>query len=209
MSQNAHEGAQSTTGEGQTNSGESTGASIQELQDQMAALKASNDRLLKESKDWKTKAQSYGSQAEELERAEAEKSKNHQKLVEIERKRVAELQAKLKSRDESTLQANLKAAVLKAAPDVIDVEDVMNQPKYLPLLQAGVDMDSLSVTDEAVKHFVSTLQKDKAHLFKKGKAPATFTKVPNGRTTGMQFESSEDMKDKSNQELVAIALGLN
>lgn len=207
MSQNAHEGAQSNTGEGQTNSGESTGASIQELQEKMAALQASNERLLKESKDWKAKYQSIGSEAEERERAEAEKAKNHQKLVEIERKRVAELQAKLKARDESTLQANLKAAVLKAAPDVIDVEDVMNQPKYLPLLQSGVDMDSLTVTEEAVKSFVSTLSKDKPHLFKKGKAPSTFTKVPNGRA--MSFEHSEDVKDKSNEELTAIALGLN
>ncbi len=203
MSKNASEGTQNT-GEGQPNSGEGDGASIQELQEQMAALKASNERLLQESKNWKQKYQSIGSEAEERERLEAEKAKDFKKQAEIERKRAADLQAKLKQRDESVLQANIKAAVAKAAPDAVDLDDLLNQPKFSHILKSGVDEESLSLSDETAKLYVAEVFKAKPHLKKASKSAATMNRAPNGR---MSFdEGAPDLSKKTDAELVGIII---
>lgn len=193
MENTTHEGA--PNGEGQNQ--EQQSVSIEEFN----KLKASNERLLRESKEYKAKYSNTLTEAEEKERALAEKSKDNEKLLMLERRRLAELQNKLKSLSEATRVANIKATLAKVAPDAVDIDDLMMQPKFENLLKSGIDEETNTLSEDIAKVYVAEVFKAKPYLKKNGQRSATVNGVPgkSGFTVG-----EEDLAKKSNSDLVAM-----
>lgn len=92
---------------------------------EIANLKASNTRLLGESKGWKTKYQNERSTAEQQETEKLQAKDDYKGLYEQELKKVSGLQVDLLDSKKDGLKASLKLEVSKHAKDAVDIDDII------------------------------------------------------------------------------------
>lgn len=204
MLDNESEGSQDQSGEGSQNEGEGQ-ESVESLREQLAAERASKARILKESQEWKAKAKGTASSTEERERERLEREKDYDGLLKAERNKAKALANENSQLRKSTLSSNIRATISKLAPDAVDLDDLLNQPKFSHLLKGGIDEDNLTLDEDAAKAYVSEVFKAKPHLRKATTSPRVVTRTPGGRT----FDTGEagDLSKKSNADLVRLAMG--
>jgi hypothetical protein len=156
-----------------------------------------NKRLLEESIRNKKRATELQAQLDQVERSQAEKAGNIQKMLELERKEREKLQAELISNKKATLESNLRFAVSKFSDQIVSVEDVLNQPKYKDILKLAVDEDTLTVNDDVVKQYIETVLNDKPFLKKQVANAGSFNKKPTTvvTTKSVSAMSKEELKD--------------
>lgn len=198
MENKANEGS-TQAGEGSKNVADN-GPDIGELQAQLAALKASNERLLKESKDYKEKYKSTSSEVSKKEEEIALQKGDLQKLLDMERKKVGDVQNENKTMREKILTQEIVRTVGKFAADVVDLEDLLNQPKFEHILKEGIDADNLVVNEEKAKAYVDEVIKAKPYLRKQASQPGVITKKPGTSTSGSTAKTIAQM---SRDELIA------
>jgi len=174
-----------------------------ELAEQLKAAQASNARLLEESKKNKEKFRLSESELERLSEETNSKEKDVNKIIETERKKAEKIANENKKLRSETLNSRIRSSLSKYASDVIDVEDLLNQPKYGDILKSGIDIDELTVNDEVMKSYVETVLKDKPYLRKQSDATTMMTKKP-----GFQFEKGKTLDDMSSKELQEMAIKL-
>ena len=207
MEGNGSEGTTSVTNEGSANSGEGS-VSVEALQEQLNALRQTNERLLKESKTSKEKykqAEEKLSQFElhaDGERTEAAKP-SPIKQADFWKKETEKLKSELERTKKTTLKAQIRSKIAQYAPDAIDLDDVLNQPKFVSILEGGIDEDSLSLADDSAKAYVAELRKAKSNLFKAGSNVGVVNKTP--RNTAQNL-NGKGFKDLSNEQLMELAL---
>lgn len=198
MENKANEG--STQGnEGSTNSAEKV-VDVSELQKTIAALQASNERLLKESKDYKEKYKSTATEVSKKEEQIALEKGDLQKLLEMERKKREEAAQENKAMREKILNQEIIRTVGKFATDVVDLEDLLNQPKFEHILKEGIDSENLVVKEEKAKAYVEEVIKAKPYLKKTASQPGVITKKPGNSATG---PTSKPIAQMSREELIA------
>lgn len=166
-------------------------------------LKATNERLLEESKKHKEKYQQVSAEFEKINEETVGKEKDINKILEAERKkneRVANENKKLKA---ETLNSRIRSAISKFADDVIDLDDLLNQPKFGDILKKGIDVDELSVDEDVMKEYVETVLKAKPHLRKQPEATAMLTKKP-----GFSSTSSKSLDQMTTKEMEELAYKL-
>ena len=133
-----------------------------QLAQKVEQLEASKNRILEESKEWKSKAQTLKSEKEAAERERLEQSGEVEKLLEIERNRSHELAQAKAQMEKAALKKELHFQAARFAGDAYDVSDVI---KSLPQELLSLDKENLSV--QGVQDAVTKLRESKPYLFKK------------------------------------------
>ena len=140
---------------------------IDELKSKLEELTSQNERLLYESKKFKTRKSDVDELRAELEsykKKELEQKGDWQSRLEMERKQREELQAKLEARDKEVLKSNIFNAVSNYAKDAHDVNDLLAQRDYASMIE--IDEEKLAPTKESIHKFVDSLKEEKKYLFK-------------------------------------------
>jgi hypothetical protein len=189
----ANEGS-AQNGEGQSKVENAQG--VDELQKRIEQLEASNKRLLEESKGFKEKYKSSASEVQKKEEQIAMEKGDLQKLLEIERTRTAEVSAELNGMKHKVLSQELRSTVSRFAQDAIDLEDLMNQPAFAPILKDAVDPETLSVNPDKAKQFTDELRKAKPHLFKAASQPGVVTQKPGSQNQNFGPKTVSQMNSK-------------
>lgn len=166
-------------------------------QAEIEQLRATNKRLLEESKGFKEKYKSVSEQVEEKEKKVLLEKGDLQKLLEMERNKLGEITNREQKLREEVLKTRIQSVVSKYAVGVVDLDDLLNQPKYSHILKEGVDVESLTVSEESAKTFVEALRKDKSYLFKANNQPGAVTKKP-----GMTNGASKNPSQMTQEELI-------
>jgi hypothetical protein len=163
----------------------------QSLLVRLEKLEGSNNRLLEESKTWKSKYKGLSSDVEAREKAELEKTENWKDLLEIEKNKRSEYEMQLKDTRKTVLQKELEFKVATMASDAIKVTDVINA---LPRDMLTIDDEGLSISgvEEAVNH----VRENNAHYFKSDNKTGMSSARPNGVTGKKTYdEFSNEEKD--------------
>lgn len=155
-------------------SGEGQGhVDVNELVAEINKLRSTNERLLNESKQFKTKR----SELEELqnkiqsyEQKKLEEEGNWQEMLKREREEKSNLELKLKKQSNDILKANIYNSVANVAKDAFDVGDLLAQSEYASVIE--VDEDNLAPDVSTIEKFVSSLRENKPYLFKGRKVAA-------------------------------------
>lgn len=131
-------------------------------QDYSSAAK-SKERLLEESKNYKSKYQEYKSRAEQLEKERLEKEGTLEEKLAHERKRMQEVMQQMNSLKEKTVMTNFRSTLQDIAKDVRDLDDVINRPELANALE--IDDETLQVSKEPIEAVINKLREDKPYLF--------------------------------------------
>lgn len=174
-----------------------------ELAEQLKSVQATNARLLEESKKYKEKSRLTEAELEKLSEDNNGKEKDVNKLIDAERKKSEKIAIENKKLKSETLNSRIRNAVAKYAGDVNDLDDLLNQPKYGDILKRGIDVDELTVDEEAVKEFVAAVLKDKPYLRKQPEATTMMTKKPN-----FQMEKGKTLDSMTTKEIEEMAYNL-
>lgn len=147
----------------------SANTDINAVMEELKALKASNERLLTESKDWKAKYQSVSTEKSSIEKAKLEKEGNFQALLEQEKTERLNLEKKLKEREKSLLKTQARSLLAEVAKDAHDISDLLR------LEDVGLieyDEENLTVKKDSVEKFYATVKTKKPWMFGEKKLPS-------------------------------------
>lgn len=177
-----HEG-EKTPVEGQEQS-----VNVESLVNELEKLKQTNERLLSESKENKTKYRALRDEVEQKQHKRLEEDEKWKELLDISKNENHQLKEQLNSLKTNTLKKAVQFEVAKYAKDAYDINDIISN---LPSDKVKIDDENLSVSgiDEAV----SLLKEAKPYLFQQ-EAPA--------RMVGNRPKAG-DMKEKPFNELSA------
>jgi hypothetical protein len=196
------EGQQASSGEGQQGDKVNQTADIDQ---RLKELEASNQRLLSESKQWKEKYQTAAQQREAEERAKLEKEGDLKSVLQrVEQEKDQALKELSQTRGK-VLRENIRTTLLKIAPDVYDVDDLVNQPQFKDILESGVDKDKLELSTEQAKVFAQKVKESKPHLFKPTNGMGVNTDRP-GSGAGTSGNGSQDFKAMESNALKEFLL---
>lgn len=170
---------------------------------ELEKLKATNERLLEESKKYKEKYRQVEAEFEKINVETVSKEKDVNKILEAERKKAEKIVNENKKLRAETLNSRLRSSISKFADDVIDLDDLLNQPKFSDILKRGIDADELTVDDDVMKEYVETVLKAKPHLRKQPEATAMLTKKP-----GFSSASSKSLDQMTTKEMEELAYKL-
>jgi len=173
-----------------------------EILARMEKLESTNNRLLEESKMWKTKYKGLSSDVEQRQQQELEKTENWKDLLEIEKNKRSEYETQLKETKKAVLQKELNFKVASLAKDAYDVSDIINN---LPKEMISIDEESLSIT--GVDEAINFVREKKSHLFAKEKRSGMSSARPNGDNGKQTYEDlsvaeKDDMFSKALESLV-------
>jgi translation elongation factor EF-G len=156
-------------------------------------LESTNERLLNESKQYKTKYQGLRTEVETKQKQQLEESENWKELLEIEKNRNFEVNESMKAMKQKVIKSNLHAEVARYAKNAHDINDVVsNLPKDL----LNIDEENLRI--EGIKEAVETVVKEKPYLFNTG--------VKNhGMSTEPPAEYKQETKEASLEDLLGAA----
>ena len=171
-----------------------------DISEQLNQLKATNARLLEESKSWKEKFQKTRDEMTSKERAELEKSGSKDELLERYKNEAFENAQKAEKLKKKALEKELKFEVAKYATDAHKIDAVI---KNLPVAMIQLDEETLSVS--GVKEAVDHLRKEDSYLFKALAHPTTVNVRPNAMTVGPKPLSQLTAKEKDAKLKEALA----
>jgi len=166
---------------------ETTKQKAASLEEKAKNLQASYDRVLSESKSFKTRAQESETRLQELETKKLEADGETQKLLDQERERNSELAGKLKGTVSKAMSAKLRADALACAKDAHNIDMLLRVTEHKDLLK----LDEEALTVNGVEDFVKKARETHPYLFTTDKLPATETKKPKG-------DSKDDKIDMAN-----------
>lgn len=164
-------GDQASVGEGQT-------PSVEQLLSKLEALQKTNERLIDEHRKAKQSNASYREMIEQVERKKLETDGNLSSQLEYERKKNAELSQAMSEIKQKTLKTNIINTFMKVAPDVNDIDDLLNQPKFSHLLKDAIDEESLSVNEEMAQLYKNEVLNAKPWLKKQSQKVGAVTTKP-------------------------------
>lgn len=209
MSKKVADEGQREGNEGSGNSGEGSGKSteeqLQEMREQIQKLTSTNERLLNESKSEKQKRRELETSTEAKEREAAERAGNFEKLYRDAQKEVATLKKQLTDGRKSTIKDRIRNAVAKHATDTVDLDDLMNQPKFSAMLESGFDEETMTLPEEIAKEYVAKVYEAKPWMRKSTDTP----RVANGfGARGANKEGQGGLDQLTNEQLIAKAFGV-
>lgn len=152
-----------TTNEGQSQPAEVSGLDVNELLEELKSAKSSKERLLSESKDWKSKYTKLREDLEKEERGKLEQNEQFKELVEIEKNRNHELKTQLDQLKETTLESNLVSSLTGLAKDAHDSRMLLSA---MPGDYLAHDPETLRWDEDKLKLGIEKLKETKPFLFK-------------------------------------------
>lgn len=154
----------------------------EELLAQLEQLKSTNERLLKESKEAKSKWKSVMTEAEERKLAELKAKEDYKSLYEQTSQEKSNYQKQLEDLKSQTMYNSIKFQVARMCPDAHDVEDVINKVKISPTM---VNPETGEV--DGINSQIDEVRKKYAYLFKKDIAPMN-NNHPSYKSNNLTFE---------------------
>lgn len=161
-------------------------------------LESTNQRILDESKTWKSKYQGLKSDVEKSEAKKLEESENWKDLLEIEKNKSHELVEQLKHFKKETLKQKIHFEVAKHAPDAFDINDVISN---LPRDILAIDEDALTV--KGIEEAVSLVKEKKPYMFNNKKVHTQASSRPVGENSRSSYD---ELSKKEKDELFIKAL---
>ncbi len=159
---------------------------VKALQEEMVSLRQTNERILEESKQNKTKYRELRADVDKKESTVLEESESWKELYDREKDASFGLNEQLQKQTKLILRKELNFQVASEARDAYDIDDVINA---LPRDILSVDKDNLEVSN--VKEAVGLLKQRKPWLFDTKKSSG----MPSGRPVsdpGVTPPSKED-----------------
>lgn len=135
-----------------------------ELMERLERLESSNQRLLDESKSWKSKYQQTKAEIEQQETQKMQQSNDFKGLYEKAQQEINSLKATHEDERRNSLKATLKYEVAKNARDAEDVDLLISA---LTAKQGSLAYDKESKHWEGVESAIGELRKEKPFLFSK------------------------------------------
>ena len=179
--------------------GENSPNDNSDLSAQIEQLKATNERLLSESKSNKTKrseVEELQAQIDSFKNKELEDKGNWQERLVSEQEKNQKLNDALVAKDNMILKGNIVNAVSKSAKDAWDVNDLLAQSEFAKMIE--VNEETLQPIQESVDNFVNSLKEQKKYLFKGGKVAPMADAKP-----GVNAPKDKTLKQMSNEERLA------
>jgi hypothetical protein len=160
-----------------------------------------NKRILEESIRNKKKAQELQAKLDEVDKAQAEKAGNIQKLLELERKEKEKLQAELFNTKKQNVDVNLRAVFMEYGDRFANLDDMLNQPKHRDILKLAVNEETGEIDKKIVERYIDEVLTDKPHQRKQVTNPGAMTKKP-GIITGKSISSMsrDELKEYMRQK---------
>ena len=161
-----------------------------ELIAKVERMESTNQRLLDESKDWKSKYQGMKSSQEEQERKRLEKNDDFKSLLEKEQEAKASLVKRLNSTEEKLFEKSINFEVRNLVPNAHDVNDIVSNLKFG---QDDIDMENFTVKNLAER--IDDVIKSKPYLVKQS-APRMTNEMPGyNKDTPIGEISTADLRD--------------
>jgi hypothetical protein len=176
---------------------------VAELAEQLKNAQATNARLLEESKKHKERARLSDSELERLSEETNGKEKDVNKIIDAANKKAEKIANENKKLRSETLNSRIRSVISKYAEGVIDLDDLLNQPKYGDILKKGIDVDELTVDEDIAKSYVEAVLKDKPYLKKQSDATTLLTKRPS-----FQLEKGKTLASMTTKEIEEMAINL-
>lgn len=173
------------------------------VEEQLKNLQATNARLLEESKKYKEKSRLSESELERLSDEANGKEKDVNKIIDAANKKAEKIANENKKLRSETLNSRIRSVISKYAEGVIDLDDLLNQPKYGDILKKGIDVDELTVDEDIAKSYVEAVLKDKPYLKKQSDATTLLTKRPS-----FQLEKGKTLASMTTKEIEEMAINL-
>jgi len=182
-------------------------AALAEKEDELKALKGSNERLIGENTKYKSRAQEVESQLSAAEKQKLEDEGKLQERLDLEKKERLNLEDKFNTQKSVVLTEKLKTGLAKACPDAHPeaIDLMLNVKEHRDLLK--IDEDNLTV--DGVNDFVGKLRETHNFFFTKNKLPETEDRKPSGDgldkpLTDAEQYSKELKEAKTQQQLDAV-----
>lgn len=151
-----------------------------------------NDRLLRESKEYKEIAAGYKKELEELKAKILDEQGTLQEKYEHEKSRNTDLAQKLTRVQNETVKKEIKFLLGQNAKDAIDVDDLFNHKITKELVE--YDPDSLEVDVQSVKSAIEQLREKKPNYFSKPKAREQMNKAPSDSVGQKQVSDKDNFR---------------
>lgn len=181
--QTGDEGSKSN-GEGQKDQPNDLQAQLSKMQEQIANLEASKQRILDESQTWKNKFQEIKGKNDEEEKQRLLKEGKHEELLEKYKNEAHKWKSDFSELRKSVVDRTIDNEILKSASDAYDIKDLRNN--FSPdVIKIGEDLNVSGIKDE-----IERLRKDKPYLFKASKTANQFTRKAPG--IGDESEKGDD-----------------
>ncbi len=137
------------------------------MQAKLNQLASSNERLLKESKDWKAKYNGVKEEVTSTKKEELEREGKLSELLELERNKSHEIQQQVAKMKRDNMKAALKYEVAKHAKDAHNIDDIVRNID-IDMIDYNEDNNSFANVDMAV----DAVRKDRTYLFLGKSAPS-------------------------------------
>ena len=168
--------------------------SVAELMSEMQKLKSTNERLLEESKTYKSKFQEASSTLSTIEREKLEKEGKTEEILLREREEKAKLIEDFNGLKNKTLKLNVKNLLHTKAKDAHSIDDLLS------LKQASMieyDEETLEPVADTLEAFVNKVREEKPYLFGNKKVAPMHDGKPKEETNNKPKPSMEDALTKA------------
>lgn len=181
------------------------GEKVTDFEAEVTRLKATNARLLEESRKNKEKYRTVESEFERINDEVAGKEKDINKVLSEKERKLEKISNENKRLKAETLNSRIRTSISKYSDDVVDLDDLLNQPKFAEILKRGIDVEDLTVDDDVMKEYVDTVLKAKPHLRKQSEATTVMTRKPGFSPS--QNKSIDQMSVKEIEEMAYQLFG--
>ena len=184
------DGDQASVGEGST-------LSVEQLAARVEMLQKTNERLIDEHRKAKQSNANYRDMLDKVERQKVEADGDLAKQIEYEKKRNAELEQALSATKQKTLKTNIYNVFMKIAPEVNDIDDLLNQPKFSHILKDGIDEENLTINEDVAEKYKGIVLEAKPWMKRSSQKVGAVTTKP----SFIGGNQSEDYKSLERDEL--------
>jgi thiamine kinase-like enzyme len=133
---------------------------VNALMARLEQLESTNQRILNESKEYKTKYRSLRENVEQKEQEQLEKSENWKELLDIEKNKSNQYAQEAKQLKSQMLKKHIDFEVARLAPNAFDIGDVINN---LPKEMLSINEETMEV--KGIEEAVNLIKEKKSYLF--------------------------------------------
>ncbi len=172
---------------------ETKAPSLEELQAEIDSLKASKDRVLKESKDHASKYREMRDSIEAKEKEELSKKEDWKKLLEKEIEKRQSAEKKLGGLKTKVINKTLDLELARLASDAQSIDSLK---KLLPIDLLNVEEEDEEIKISGVEDAIKKMRLEQPYLFKNNKnATMVTTKPGTAKTETLTLDKITNTRD--------------
>lgn len=167
-----------------------------------------NERLLKESKKYKSKYQEYKTKVDEYEQKMLEQQNDASEKAKYWEQKAKEFQSESNELKSNLLFGNLEKTLKDIAPDCQNHSLLLNNPKYEDDLKQAIDKESLTVDQEILRQVYIKDKESNPFLYGKVQTPKMASgSAKTSKTSGASTKSIDEMNPDELTKLITSKFG--